>query len=258
MIANLSTATPAEIDTELAAIYAAAAPLIAKAMQYRDAAENYRQPKYGPPNEITAAKYDQEASEAAAAYRAKMAECEPFDAEYDRRGGWTRAFIVSGGHVHTSMACSTCYPTTRFGWMPEWSGQPESEIVDAAGERACTICYPSAPVESLSRPSRMFAEDEKAAEVARQARAARSAEIAAKREANRLEMTVVDAYGNRERLYTVTDAKRFLTDAFDTSWSHKVPDVQTLAAVAGALAEKLGTSSQEQMAAAEKRGAKRR
>lgn len=104
--------------------------------------------------------------------------------EFNRRGGWTRAFIVPGGHVHSSMDCSSCYPTTKFGWMPELSGDDEDEIVGKAGERACTVCYPTAPVDVLSRPTSLWTEDEKKAqadrEVRAQAKAKKAAEAAAK------------------------------------------------------------------------------
>lgn len=69
--------------------------------------------------------------------------------EFDRRGGWPRAYLVTDGHVHSSMHCSTCnkgeFPT-RFFWMLDYSGKTMAEIVEAAGERACTVCYPDAPV----------------------------------------------------------------------------------------------------------------
>lgn len=89
-------------------------------------------------------------------------------------GTWTRAFLVTnkGGHVHRSMSCSTCYPTTRFFWLPEYSGSDEDQIVDDAGERACTVCYPSAPVKTLSKPTKIFSDDEKQQAIARQERAA--------------------------------------------------------------------------------------
>jgi len=70
-------------------------------------------------------------------------------AEFDRRGGWPRAYLVTDGHVHSSMHCSTCnkgeFPT-RFFWMIDYSGKTHAEIVEAAGERACSVCYPDAPV----------------------------------------------------------------------------------------------------------------
>ena len=71
---------------------------------------------------------------------------------------WNRAFICTNGngHVHKTMLCSTCYVTTRFAWMTDYSASTEQEIVEAAGSDACTICYPTAPVE-LKLPRTMFA-----------------------------------------------------------------------------------------------------
>lgn len=63
---------------------------------------------------------------------------------------WSRFFVVtssSGGHIHSSQGCSTCRPTTQFGWMPELSGQDEAQAVAANGAILCTVCYPSAPTE---------------------------------------------------------------------------------------------------------------
>ena len=72
----------------------------------------------------------------------------PLDAIYDRER-WSRFFIVQnvGGHIHSSMHCSTCYATTRFGWLPELSGLTEKDAVDAHGALLCTVCFPTAPVE---------------------------------------------------------------------------------------------------------------
>lgn len=86
---------------------------------------------------------------------------EPYETEYDRRP-WPRAFLVTntGGHVHSSMRCSTCFETTRYHWVTEMSGKSEDEIVDAAASRACTVCFPSAPVETLNKPTSLFTPDE--------------------------------------------------------------------------------------------------
>lgn len=103
---------------------------------------------------------------------------EALEGEFERRGGWPRAFLVTGGdgHVHSSMHCSTCNRNgalTRFAWMTSYSGQDEDAIVAAAGYRACTVCYPSAPVgDEHSLPTRMFSADEIAAAAAREERAA--------------------------------------------------------------------------------------
>ena len=80
--------------------------------------------------------------------RGELREIEkPFLAEWDRRGGWTRAYLCvnTDGHVHRTMSCSTCHPSTQFAFMTELSGKTEDEIIDAIGFQACTVCYPQAP-----------------------------------------------------------------------------------------------------------------
>lgn len=95
--------------------------------------------------------------------------------------GWSRAFIVSGGHVHSSTNCHTCFTTTVFYGVPQCSGLNEDEIVELAGERACTVCYPSAPVDVLKRKSQLFTRDEAEAQRVRDEKAAkRDAKEAAK------------------------------------------------------------------------------
>lgn len=106
--------------------------------------------------------------------------------EFGRRGGWSRAYLVTDGHVHSSMHCSSCnrgeFPT-RFSWMIDYSGKSMAEIVEAAGERACTICYPDAPVarrdkgENVAVPkSVMLTSEEIERAEAREAEAKRRAE----------------------------------------------------------------------------------
>lgn len=126
--------------------------------------------------------------DAAAAVDEAMLVMQPYDEEYVRRGRWTRAYLVtnSNGHVHSSMRCSTCFVTTRYQWMVSYSGSTEAEIVEAAGERACTVCYPSAPAEALARPTQMFTEDEEAKAKAREEREAKRAE----RESAKVTLTV--------------------------------------------------------------------
>jgi hypothetical protein len=115
--------------------------------------------------------------DAAAKADEALMETEPLEEEYVRRGRWNRAFLVTnvGGHVHRSMNCSTCFITTRYHWVVEFSAKSEAEIVEAAGERACTVCYPSAPVEVLSRPTQMFTPTEVEKQKARVEREAKAA-----------------------------------------------------------------------------------
>lgn len=92
-----------------------------------------------------------------------------YHAEFNRRGGWTRAFLVANGngHVHSSMGCSTCNhrgQATRFNWLPEFSGMDEGAIITAAGWRACTTCYPTAPIGTeTSLPTTIFSDEDRSA-----------------------------------------------------------------------------------------------
>jgi mono/diheme cytochrome c family protein len=126
-------------------------------------------------------------------------------AEFARRGGWTRAYLVTDGHVHSHQHCSSCHKgesRTLFSWMIQYSGKTEEEIVEAAGERACTICYPSAPVaRGLPAPkSVMFTQEEIDRNADRRAREERKAELAAKKAAK----AITDADGGPLRVYTWT------------------------------------------------------
>ena len=106
-----------------------------------------------------------------------QAEINKLDAIY-KQDPWTRAFLVinSNGHVHSSMNCNTCFDTTRYNWLIQYSNDDENTIVEDAGQDACTICYPSAPAEVLNRPSRIVTAD-------KIAKAQAKAERDAKREA---------------------------------------------------------------------------
>ena len=186
-IINLATATPPEIDAVLADLdYERYAAMIRKIelWQAADKARNYvhydwrtrtskPRPDLARAAELEALAQEQEAIEAA-----KADEMIPYQEEFSRRGGWTRAFLVVNngtGHVHSSQACHTCYPTTQFHWVTKFSGHDEAEIVEAAGERACTICYPSAPAYVLNRPTALFTRDEEAKQAARAEREAKKA-----------------------------------------------------------------------------------
>lgn len=177
---DLTTQTPAEIDTALAEIFgrmydtgqqAGIVASSARTMQRHldDLAAGRRTWGFGSEERLAGlwAQYDALMDEVAA----MRDECKPYDEEFDRRGGWTRAWLVdnAGGHVHRSMECNTCFPTTKFGWLPQVSGLDEDEIVAQAGEAACTICYPSAPAEVLNNPNRLELPARKAEREAREA-----------------------------------------------------------------------------------------
>lgn len=67
----------------------------------------------------------------------------PLDAEFMRRDGWTRFFIVQ--HLHTSLRCSSFRMKTQVSWLSEYSGTSELEMIEAAGDMVCTKCVPNAP-----------------------------------------------------------------------------------------------------------------
>lgn len=202
VVEDLTTKTPIEIDTKLADLdYQRFEQVIAginaqkslKALRERmERAANSKQAYNRRWVEDGTAQKDvdaytrkiQEAKDKAAELTKQMS---VYDAEFVRRGGWTRAFWVAnaGGHVHKSMNCSTCYPTTRFQWLTSYSGKDENEIVGDAGERACTVCYASAPVDLLRRPSKINDPEKEAARKEREEKkAAKDAATAAKAIAN--------------------------------------------------------------------------
>lgn len=161
---NFETATPVEIDTPLAAIYERIYDLqfdlavaCNRADSYQAGLEKYEAGdfRYSSYTAEYLTTLEAKIAEISDAIEEARAETLPYEAEFTRRGGWTRAWLVdnTNGHVHNSMNCSTCFETTRFGWLPQVSGFDEAEIVAQAGEKACTICYPSAPAEVLNNPS---------------------------------------------------------------------------------------------------------
>lgn len=162
---DLTTWTPSEVDTALAAIYDeiyTAQTDLRREQRYLDDYVKHTDPTYRWYTKHDAERYAEKVDE----QRAKVTSIgeriltlhrstAPYNDEFKRRGGWTRAWLVdnTNGHVHRSMNCSTCFPTTQFGWLPQVSGLDEDEIVAQAGEKACTVCYPSAPAEVLNNPS---------------------------------------------------------------------------------------------------------
>ncbi|MCX5070863.1 hypothetical protein OOJ91_34005 [Micromonospora lupini] len=75
---------------------------------------------------------------------AQLARMAPLEAIYEAHR-WQRWYAVAGGHVHTSRACSSCYPTTLWGWHFTLSGADHAAAVTEEGWRICTICVPGAP-----------------------------------------------------------------------------------------------------------------
>jgi hypothetical protein len=266
---NITTATPVEIDTAIAAIYAEAAPLATRVDMAQKDVDHYTarlgQRGYAYITQADVDRAEVRLANAEDALALVLAQTAPYDEEFTARGGWTRAWLVlnSNGHVHSSRACSSCNYRTSFGWLPQVSGQDEAEIVAAAGEGACTICYPSAPVDTLSRPRTLLHATEVEAAAARAAKAAKKAEADAKKAAKALEIDLrplgVDSFVGR--IHTLAAAKAYLTSAAEyVGWGRTHPYYPAAAVqfAAEAVAAKVGTTVEEEMAAAAKRAAKRR
>ncbi|WP_251151291.1 hypothetical protein [Cellulosimicrobium sp. Marseille-Q4280] len=197
------------------------------------------------------------------------------EAEFARRGGWTRAFLATstGGHVHASMGCSTCNrgeSPTEFQLMTDYSGTGEDTIVADAGYRACTVCFPSAPVgDATSLPTKMLSTDEVAKAAARTEREAKKAKAAEDRIAKgltadgsplRVEWTETNAPGwdpvpggrPGERTHTYRDRpahEEFKTERAATQWY-----VETLAWGYGRAEDKAPALEAVAQAIAVKRG----
>jgi hypothetical protein len=88
--------------------------------------------------------------------------------------------------------------------LPKYSGGSEEEIVNDAGEEACTVCYPSAPAEVLNRPSVIVTADKIAKAEAKAEREIAKAQREAKRIASsptRDGATLVINIGERKTRY---------------------------------------------------------
>lgn len=141
----LAEQTPAEIDAELYRIWQSEQSALVEINYYRGRGKSgFRADEY-----LTAAQ---------SKYDIARAEAIPFSAEFTRRGGWSRYFLVTNanGHVHRELTCSTCYPDTQYAWLPSLSGCDERAMVGEWGEKACTVCFPNAPTyPRFSEPSRI-------------------------------------------------------------------------------------------------------
>jgi hypothetical protein len=190
----------------------------------------------------------------------------PLEEEYQRRGGWTRVWLVTNedGHVHRRRSCPTCHPTTQVALVADLSGLTEDAIIERIGCAACTVCYPTAPTHPAWARSEREAADAKAA---RQAERQATADAkAAKKAANAItapDGSHLESWWG-DRITTVRAARSELTDeAEDRLGGWGTPDKAAAKAaaarrIAEALAAKLGTTVEQELADAEQRARSRR
>jgi hypothetical protein len=264
MMATTDTASlsPVEVDTQLAALYSA----LSKAENRRKGVVRairrlLSQRSLAPWEELSLADYNKSLGSCEKEIARLSDSIAPLQAEWVARGRWARYFLVNntGGHVHSSMHCKTCFPTTRFSWLVDLADQPVADMIEEWGEMACTVCWPDAPSHPrFSEPSRRTQEERR---IAAEAKAAKEAAKAAKA------ITAPDGstlLGRLGPVRTLASAKVELTDAVE---SLSVPHLAAVyeaehAAVrdrlAAAIAAKLGTTPEAEIAAAVKRAARRR
>jgi len=203
MATDTTALTPVEIDTELSRIWNARARVEASLAAARRSANRSEHNARAEAGRIS----DLESRVAALSYEAS-----PYNAEYARRGFWNRYFLVTNanGHVHRGTDCTTCFVTTEYGWLVDLADCNEDAMIEEWGERACTVCFPSAPTNPLyNRPAR----------IDREAQEARAAEKAAK-DAVKAEKAITDVDGSPLKdshgypLKTKNAARNELSQAF--------------------------------------------
>lgn len=251
-ISDLATATPVEIDTEFARLSREDANLQAQI----DAAN--RRGRYNALSSDDIQAMNELVARLGRQQDALRDQFVALNAEYARRGGWTRYYLVdaNNGHVHSSMGCSSCFPTTAYYWLVTESGKTAQQVVTEAGSQACTVCFPWAPVDaprgSYRTPTQAEAEV-RAAEKAARAAAKKAAEVTTP-DGGELYAAEIkrsgDGFRNGDRLRTEASAwRRALSDAEALAFyglSH--PDaaawVETISRCVAALAVRRQVSEQ--------------
>jgi hypothetical protein len=174
----------------------------------------------------------------------------------------------TNGHVHNGMGCSTCFATTEYEWLVHYSAAEEDEIVKAAGELACTVCYPTAPSDYLNRPADLVSKTRQEKDAAAAQRAAEKVEREAKRAAKAPTASgqplVVpqDQWGHdNATLNTEVTARQTWNGIEERRGGWRPPTQQQIDAqdvIVRALAEKHGKTYAEQQAELRARFAKRK
>lgn len=216
MLENLATATPAQIDTELARLQGLDMAAengfraVSKKLETYDAGDDFYREYVT--KTLKQTREDMVAARAAfLETRATVAvEMAPLEAEYAARR-WARYFRVdnTNGHVHTSTACRETRRTTQFGWLPEVSGYAPEQIVELSGELTCLTCFPSVRAEILAgRPCRLETKNQRATREEREAKAVAKAAKFAKTGILAPDGTPLYLKGARAEVKTIVAAER--------------------------------------------------
>lgn len=251
---DISTASPVEIDTELARLYGEIA--------LRNTASNRlldRHRRITGQDEIYDYQLDtlSDLRRDITALERQIAQLSlqaaPLEAYYRDSGGWTRYYLVDAhnGHVHHDVSNRRCSrtPTTTHLWLTTESGRPRADVIADAGERCCTMCFPEAPVDVLSRPSKYHTPTEIEKQARQVEREFKAVQRAAKAITNPDGTPLrINLGGYWETIGTVISAQRKLVDiAFDAKYQGRSTNEREVSAcqvILAALAAKTGTDAE--------------
>lgn len=189
----MSFTTPVEIDTEIARLSFELSKADAIIARYESAdPESYIRPS-------TQERYD----EAVVTFTRLREEIAPLQAAYT---GWPRYYHVQnvGGHIHTSMSCSSCFPDTQFGWRTDLSGLTVEEVVAKEAYNACTVCMPIAPAEQKAAREYFNRQQREAKAAERQAKKDEKLKKAAERAVKflaKVDKIIAENYGSWDKLF---------------------------------------------------------
>jgi hypothetical protein len=185
-IEDLSTATPAMIDTEIQRLHVEGQRLGMQLIDLRrELGESEAQAiGYGGRRRVRpVAELREQIGLTEHAMTGNALALEPLGKEWIRRDGWTRWYLINNGHLHYDFSTERCSRTIvsrdNHYWMTEFSGKSAAEMIELAGDRVCTTCFPDAPVTFRAPAARFMtpSEAERAAytEAAQRKLAARKA-----------------------------------------------------------------------------------
>lgn len=271
---DLTTVHPRSIDTELARMWEGQSRVKARIRFLMSPRSPWR-----PESERETAERDEERAQEEAHLRDMQAASDPLEAEFERRGGWARYFLVQNGngHVHSSTECSTCVRPhinsrgrwtngTDFAWLPDLAAKTEQQMVAEHGESACSVCFPSAPsMYEQMRAAGQLSTTERRTRAEQEARAAERAERQAAKDAKAITnpdgsalrtsdagviRTLVTARKELVDLIArVTVTQRIADNGGDTGHTRRLDAYKTdLVNIRAAIAHKLGVSEDEVMA----------
>lgn len=154
--------SPVEIDTAIAEqgfIVAKAEQPVTLQRRYRDTATRFNSYRY-------------DADALAAAEQRLAIETSKLNELRSLYTGWSRYYHVTntGGHIHTSTNCTSCFDTTVYGWRTDLSGLTPEEVVEREAYNACSVCMPIAPAVQQAARERHNAEQRAAKQDERQAK----------------------------------------------------------------------------------------